>query len=121
MHTATSIVGKLDQAMSYQTKTIFISTGTSLVTIYSLSMFADFFVTFIDMYYFAGTLLSIHFVIHIGIGINICLTYIVRIVCLGNLNFMEDIIGEKLLRILVLGISGLSGILAYISLLVSTL
>jgi hypothetical protein len=88
------------------------------MTIYSLSMFTDFFVTFIDMYYFAGTLLSIHYVIHITIGINICLAFIVRTICLLNINFMEDTIGEKLLRILVLGISGLSGILAYISLLV---
>ena len=84
-------------------------------------MFSEVYITFIDVFYFAGALLSIHIVTVVSLGINISLTCIVRILCLGNLNFMEDIVGEKLLRVLVLGISGLSGILAYISLLVSTL
>jgi hypothetical protein len=75
-------------------------------------MFSEVYITFIDVFYFAGALLSIHIVTVVSLGINISLTCIIRILCLGNLNFMEDSVGEKLTRRAVLLLSGLAGILA---------
>ena len=84
-----------------------------------LSLFADVFLAVVDVDVFAGVLTTVNIFLMASLGINISLTCLVRVLSLESLSFMEDEIGERLTRWLVLVLSLLAGVLASSVLLVS--
>ena len=84
-----------------------------------LSLFTDVFLAVVDVDVFAGVLTTVNIFLMASLGINISLTCLVRVLSLESLSFMEDEIGERLTRWLVLVLSLLAGVLASSVLLVS--